>query len=113
MVFSAYDFYLLDWPVDERLGTTPASTGVLGDYIFGRLLDSFDLNLGTFLEWFTNLHLMPKLSPVADIALGTAVGSLAGPIGAAFGAYLATHEHVFDLGGPKSLLKASKSEWPR
>ena len=113
MVFSAYDFYLLDWTVDESLGTTSPSTGVLGDYIFSRLLDSFDLNLGTFLEWFTNLHLMPKLSPVADAALGAAVGSLGGPIGAAFGAYLATHAHVFDLGGRKALLKSSKDEWPR
>jgi hypothetical protein len=114
MVFSAYDFYLLDWAVDNPAwGTTSPSTGVLGDYIFRRLLDSLDLNVGTFLAWFANLHLMPQRSPVADAALGAAVGGFGGPIGAAFGAWLATHEHVFHLGGPKSLLGASKGEWPR
>jgi hypothetical protein len=114
MAFSAYDFYLLGWTVDERLGTNPLpSTGVLGDYIFSRLLDSLDLNVGTFLEWFTNLHLMPKLSDVANVALLAAVSSWGGPIGAAFGAFLCTQVHVFDLGGPKALLKSSKDEWPR
>src|SRR5207253_2693390 len=53
MAFAGYDFYLFDWIVDERLGTNPLpSNGVLGDYIFSRLLDSLDLNVGTFLEWF-------------------------------------------------------------
>jgi hypothetical protein len=113
MAFSGYDFYLLGWTVDDRLGTTPPATGVLGDYIFSRLLDSLDLNAGTFLEWFANLHLMPKVSAVANATLGSAVASLGGPIGAAFGALLGSHVHVFDLGGPKSLLKASKHEWSR
>jgi hypothetical protein len=114
MAFSAYDFYLLDWTVDERLGTNPLpSDGVLGGYIFNRLLDSLDLNVGTFLEWFTNLHVMPNLSDVVNVALLAAVGSWGGPIGAAFGAFLGTQVHVFDLGGPKALLKSSKDEWPR
>jgi hypothetical protein len=114
MVCSAYDFYLLDWPVQNPAwGTTSPSTGVLGDYIFSRLLDTLDQSVGTFLGWFANLHYMPDLSPVADAALGAAVGSLGGPIGTAFGAWLATHEHVFHLGGPKALLGASKGEWPR
>ena len=113
MAFSGYDFYLLGWTVDDRLGTSPPATGVLGDYIFSRLLDSLDLNAGKFLEWFTNLHLMPKVSTVANASLGAAVGSLGGPIGTAFGAYLGSKVHVFDLGGPKSLLQPSKDEWPR
>jgi hypothetical protein len=70
MAFSGYDFYLLDWTVDDRLGTTPPATGVLGDYIFSRLLDSFDLNARKFLEWFAILHLLPKakISSVAKAA---------------------------------------------
>jgi hypothetical protein len=115
MAFSGYDFYLLGWTVDNRLGTTPPATGVLGDYIFNRLLDSLELNAGTFLEWFTKLHLLPKVSTVANLALEVAVGSfLGGPIGAAFLALLGATVHVFDdLGGPKSLLKPSKDEWSR
>jgi hypothetical protein len=115
MAFSGYDFYLLGWTVDCRLGTTPPATGVLGDYIFNRLLDSLELNAGTFLEWFAKLHLLPKVSTVANAALENAVVSfLGGPIGAAFLALLGPHVHVFDhLGGPKSLLKPSKDEWSR
>src|SRR5262249_3581528 len=97
MAFSGYDFYLLGWTVDDRLGTTPPATGVLSDYIFNRLLDSLELNAGTFLEWFAKLHLLPKVSTVANVALETAVGSfLGGPIGAAFLALLGPHVHVFD-----------------
>ena len=44
MAFAGYDFYLLGWTVDERLGTMPPVTGPLSDYLFGRLLDSLDLN---------------------------------------------------------------------
>jgi hypothetical protein len=115
MAFAGYDFYLLGWNAqDPSFGTTPPQTGVLGDYIFSRLLDSLDSNAGTFLEWFTNLHLMPQVSTVANAALVTAVGSLlSGPIGAAFAALLGSGVHVFDLGGPKSLLNSSKDEWSR
>jgi hypothetical protein len=114
MAFSGYDFYLLDWTVDERLGTNPLpSSGVLGEYIFNRLLDSLDLNVGTFLEWFTNLHVMPLLSDVANVSLLAAVGSWGGAAGTAFGAFLGTQVHVLDLGGPKTLLKFSKDQWPR
>jgi hypothetical protein len=114
MAFSGYDFYLLDWTVDERLGTNPLpSNGVLGEYIFNRLLDSLDLNVGTFLEWFTNLHVMPLLSDVVNVSLLAAVGSWGGPIGTAFGAFLGTQVNLFDLGGPKTLLKFSKDQWPR
>jgi hypothetical protein len=113
MAFSGYDFYLLGWTVDDRLGTTPPATGVLGDYIFNRLLDSLELNVGTFLEWFTKLHLLPKVSTVANVALEVAVGSfLGGRIGAAFLELLGAQVHVFDdLGGPKSFLQPSKDEW--
>jgi len=113
MAFAGYDFYLLDWTVDERLGTTPLASGVLGDYIFSRLLDSLDLNAGTFVDWIVNLHLMPIMSKVADDALGAAVGSLGGPIGIAFGALLGSQVNVFNLGGPKTILDRTKNEWSR
>jgi hypothetical protein len=112
MAFSAYDFYLLDWTVDERLGTT-VPLPALHDYIFSRLLDSLDGNVGEFLVWFTTLHILPDLSYVADAALGAAVGSLGGPIGSILGAYLAAHAHIFHLGGRKALLDSTKDEWPR
>jgi len=112
MAFSGYDFYLLGWTIDASV-TTPPQTGVLGDYIFDRLLDSLELNAATFLEWFANLHWMPHASTVANATLGSLVGGLGGPIGVAFGALLGSHVHVFNLGGPKSLLKPSKEAWTR
>jgi hypothetical protein len=111
MAFAGYDFYLLGWTVDERFGTTPPASGPVSDYIFGRLLDSLDLNAGKFLDWFVNLQLMPIVSRVANVALGTAVGSLGGPIGAAFGALLGSQVNVFHLGGPKVILDRTKNEW--
>ncbi len=111
MAFAGYDFYLLGWTVDERLGTMPPAGGVLGDYIFSRLLDSLDLNADAFIDWIVNLHLMPIISRVANIALRTAVGSLGGPIGIAFGELLGSQLNVFNLGGPKVILDRTKNEW--
>ena len=113
MAFAGYDFYLLGWTVDERLGTTPPSTGPLSNYIFERLLDSLDLNVGTFLDWVVNLHLMPIASRVANITLAAAIGSLGGPIGIAFGALLGSQVNVFDFGGSKVILERTKNEWRR
>ncbi len=113
MTCAGFDFYLLDWTVDERLGTTPPVTGPLSDYLFGRLLDNIDLNAETFLDWIVNLHLMPIISSAANITLGTAVGALGGPIGAAFGALLGSQVNVFHLGGPKVTLDRTKSEFQR
>ena len=62
-----------------------------------------------FLEWFTTLHL---LSDVANAALGTALGSLGGPIGEAFGLLFGPKVHVFDPVGRKALLELSTGEWP-
>jgi hypothetical protein len=114
MAFSGYDFYLLGWTVDGRLGTTAPSTDVLDDYIFDRLLDSLELNARTFLEWFIILHRWQELATVANATLGSLVGSVGGPIGAAFGALLGTHVHVFNgVGDRKTLLELSRAEWPR
>jgi len=115
MAFSGYDFYLLDWTVDEDLGTTPPNTGVLGDYIFSRLLDSLDSNALKFLEWFAILHLLPlaRVSTVGNAALVAAIALLGGPIGEAFAALITVVNVFGDLGGPKSLLKKSKEEWPK
>jgi hypothetical protein len=111
MAFAGYDFYLLGWLVDGRLGTqSMPPNSVLCDYIFTRLLDSLDSNAGTFLFWFAVLHLVPTL---ANVAVGAAVGNVEGPIGALFGAYLANHLDLFGSVGRKALLKFSKSEWPR
>ena len=43
--------------MDERLGTSPPATGVLGDYIFERLLDSLELNVVQFLDLVVMLHI--------------------------------------------------------
>jgi len=114
MAFSGYDFYLIDWPV-VGFGTTPPSTGPLGDYIFSRLLDSLDQNAGQFLEWFTILHLLPlaKVSGVAKDALLAALATFGGPIGDLFAALVAAVNVFGDLGGPDSLLKRTKDEWPQ
>jgi len=111
MAFAGYDFYLLDWTVDERLGTTPPATGVLGDYIFSRLLDSLDLNAGTFLSWVMTLHVMPVISKVATAALLAAAGSFGGPIGSAIGALIGSQEDFFRLGGPGHTLNNTRDEW--
>jgi hypothetical protein len=115
MAFSGYDFYLLDWTVDQRLGIVPPSEGVLGDYIFGRLLDSIDSNGLKFLEWFTILHLLGtnRFRSAAKDALIAAVAILGGPIGDLFASLIAVVDVFSDLGGPKSLLKKSKDEWPK
>jgi hypothetical protein len=113
MAFAGYDFYLLDWPVDARLGTAPPETGALGNYIFERLLDSLDLNVATFVEWVVNLHVMPVISVAANAALGLAVGSIGGPIGAAFGALLGSQIEVFNLGGAGVIFDRTKDEWIR
>jgi hypothetical protein len=111
MAFAGYDFYQLGWPVDERLGTTPPATGALGDYIFQRLLDSLDLNAGTFLLWLMNLYVMPVISKAATVFLMTAAGSFGGPIGAAIGALIGSQSDIFNLGGSRVLLDDTKGEW--
>ena len=113
MAFSGYDFYLLGWPVDARLGTTPPTTGDLGDYIFSRLLDSLDLNAKTFLTWIMNLHVMPIISKTATVALLTAAGDFGGPIGSAVGALIGSQVDIFHLGGAGSTLSSTKDEWPK
>jgi hypothetical protein len=114
MAFAGYDFYLLDWPVDERLGTTPPNTGPLGEYIFERLLDSLELNIGTFLEWVARLHILPVLSEAATIALLAVAGaSLIPGLGAAVGAFIGTRVDIFNLGGKKPLLADTKKEWTK
>jgi hypothetical protein len=112
MAFSGYDFYLAGWPVDERLGTTPPATGVLGDYIFQRLLDSLDKNVATFLTWLMNYYVMPDAGKVATAALLGAAGLAGGAVGAALGVFIGTQVDIFNWGGPKVLLDQTKTQWP-
>jgi hypothetical protein len=113
MAFAGYDFYVARWLVDERLGTEPPDGGDLGNYIFARLLDSLDLNAGRFLDWIANLHFLPKISRLANIALGSALGSVGGPPGIAIGAVLGSELDVVNLGGAGVLLERSKAEWTK
>ena len=113
MAFAGYDFFLHGFPVDERLGRTPPSTGALSDYIFERLLDSLELNVGRFLELVVTLHILPLLGKAGTIALLAAAGSTAGPIGAAIGAVVGTQVDIFQLGGLSSGLAETRAEWPR
>ncbi len=112
MAFAGYDFFLHGFPVDERLGTSPPATGVLGDYIFDRLLDSLELNVVRFVDLVVSLHVLPILGQGATIALLAAAGSFAGPIGAAIGALVGTQVDIFRLGGPGSALEATRGDWP-
>lgn len=112
MAFAGYDFFLHGYPVDERLGTSPPSAGVLGDYIFDRLLDSLELNVLRFLDLVVTLHILPILGKGATIALAAAVGAAEGPIGALIGAYVGGQVDIFRLGGPGSVLDEARKEWP-
>jgi hypothetical protein len=113
MAFAGYDFYLLGWPVDARLGTTPPESGALGDYIFERLLESLELNALTFAEWVIDLHVLPKLDDVATAALLASAGSVGGAIGIAIGAFIGSGVDIFEFGGPDSVLGRTKDEWLR
>jgi hypothetical protein len=110
MAFAGYDFYLQGWSV-IGFGSTPPDEGVLGDYIFGRLIDSLELNARTFVEWLVELYIVPHLDEVANAVLGAAVGTIGGPLGAALGALLGSQVDFFDFGGPGSLLAWTKTEW--
>jgi hypothetical protein len=112
MAFAGYDFFLSGFLVDERLGTSPPNTGVLGDYIFNRLLDSLELNVIRFLELVARLHVLPVLGKAATIALLASAGSFGGPIGTAIGAIVGTQVNFFPLGGPGDVLDVAKDEWP-
>lgn len=112
MAFAGYDFFLNDFPVSARLGTSPPSTGVLSDYIFERLLDSLELNVVRFMELVVTLHVLPILGKGATIALLAAAGSAGGMIGAGIGAIVGTQVDIFRLGGPGSALDETKKDWP-
>lgn len=113
MAFAGYDFFLHGFPVDERLGTVPPATGVLGDYIFERLLDSLDLNVVRFVDLVVTLHVLPVLGQGATIALLAAAGSTAGFIGTAIGALVGTQVDIFQLGGRSSALDETRAEWSK
>ena len=110
MAFGGYDFYLQGWPVDG-FGSVPPTEGDLGDYIFGRLIDSLDLNGTTFLDWLTELYVLPGTNHTADIALIAAAGAIGGPTGALIAAGLEAIGSIFHLGGESSLLEMTKDEW--
>ena len=113
MAFAGYDFFSHGYPVDERLGTSPPATGVLGDYIFERLLDSLELNVVRFLDLIVILHMLPILGRAATIALLAAAGSAGGTIGAAVGALVGTQVDIFHLGGPVAVLDETRTDWLR
>jgi hypothetical protein len=112
MAFAGYDFFLHGFPVDARLGTTPPATGVLGDYIFERLLDSLELNVVRFVDLVVTLHVLPILGKGATIVLLAAAGSAGGLIGTGIGALVGTQVDIFKLGGPGSALDETKGDWP-
>jgi hypothetical protein len=110
MAFAGYDFYLQGWSVDG-FGSTPPDEGVLGDYIFARLIDSLELNAPKFVEWLAELYIVPHVDEVANTVLGAAVGSIGGPLGTALGAFFGSQVDFFDFGGANSLLAWTKTEW--
>jgi hypothetical protein len=114
MAFAGYDFYAAGRPIDASV-TQPPAEGPLGEYVYERLLDSLRLNIGTFLRWVIDLHLLASLDEFATAALASGAGSVVGgPIGSAIGAFIGLRTDVFDLGnGPKVVLEATKRNWPR
>jgi hypothetical protein len=112
MAFSAYDFFLVGWPVDSFI--VQPTSGELRQYIWDRLLDSLDQNALTFFEWIMVLHILPIISRLASGALGAAAGSvIGGPLGAVVGAYVAGKEDVLELGGADALLDKTRQHWGR
>jgi hypothetical protein len=112
MAFAAYDFYLAGWPVAAFGATKPAPGTALDEYLLARLIDSLDLNVRKFLEWTMILHVLPALDEVAMSLLLAGVGTIAGPVGSLFGAWIGSHVDLFDLGGASVLLARTTREWP-
>lgn len=107
MAFSAYDFFLIGWPVDV-FSMQPAS-GELRQYIWTRLMDSIELNGVQFLEWIMILHILPVISRLASVSLAAvAAGSIVGPGGAVIAALLAGKKDILSLGGPSALRDRTK-----
>ena len=118
MAFAGYDFYLEDWPVDERLGIkTPPDPGEVENYISDRLFDSLEDNADTFLEWICILNYYPSVTEIATNLLLDALKGLVWPLSYLVDAVeraVATVEGgIFQIGGPKDLLDKTKSEWAR
>jgi hypothetical protein len=112
MAFGGYDFYLWGWAVHQFGSTAPASGG-LHDYLFQRLLDSLKLNGATFVDWWTKVHVLPRLDEwVSSVVLATA-GTIGGPAGIALGWWIGGRTHLFDLGGPERVLDPTKDQWSR
>ncbi|MBD1847397.1 hypothetical protein H6F89_29140 [Cyanobacteria bacterium FACHB-63] len=109
MAFAAYDFFLLGWSVDH-FGDQVPNSGDLRDYIWRRLLDSLDLNIGKFLEWIVILHVLPRLDDIATAALLASIGSVWGPIGAAIGALIGSQINFFHWGGARELRDKTSHE---
>lgn len=112
MAFSAYDFFLLGWPV-ASFNVQPSS-GDLRQYIWNRLVDSLELNAAIFLEWVMILHILPIISRLTSAALGAAAGGvIAGPLGAAVSAFVAGRDDALGLGGPSALKDKSSDHLRR
>lgn len=110
MAFSAFDFFLVGWPVASF--TVQPTSGDLRQYIWNRLLDSLELNAPAFFEWVMVLHVLPVISRLASGALGSAAGSvIGGPLGAAVGAFVAGSDDVLGLGGADALLDQTRKHW--
>lgn len=110
MAFAGYDYYLANVEINHSI-KTPPSSGVLGDYIFSRLLDSIGINSVAWLDWFITLHVLPIISKSANIVLGAAVGSIGGPLGIALGAFLGDEIGLFNFGGRKVTVDRTIDEW--
>jgi hypothetical protein len=113
MAFAGYDFYVAGRPVDASV-TQPPTEGPLGEYIYERLLDSLRLNIGTFLRWVVDVHVLPELDEFATATLLAAAGSVVGgPVGTLIGAFIGSRIDIFDLGGPETVLDDTKRSWSR
>jgi hypothetical protein len=109
MAFAALDLYEVRRSA-RALGGHPASGSPLDVYIFQRLLDSLDANLGDFMSAMARLHVLPVLSVAASGLIGSAVGTVVfGPVGAAIGGFFAGKEDVLNLGGRKSLMQDNRN----
>jgi hypothetical protein len=126
MAFAARDYYLAyrsngksdyQLPMVGRQTQQPDRStpdqAALRDYIWLRLLDSLQANVGRFLEYVVTLKILPDLGGPLSAALGAALGSAVGPVGTVVGGIIGGVTSPISLGGQGKLQDWSREEWAK
>lgn len=108
--FSAYDFFLCGWQIDQ-VDKSPPGSGDLRDFIWKRLLDSLQDNAATFLDWYMTLKVLPVVSATASGLLAAgAGGTLGGPLGAFLASLAGASSDFLGIGGGPALLDRTRGQ---